>query len=503
MIVSKGKGSHIKITYSEALYDSNGQKGNRNHIKGKMINGYHDLFICDGGENRRFESLWNRTWRYIQLNIQTKDEPLIIEDFHGYFSAYPLKRNASFSSDQKILEQIMDIGWRTARLCAGETYFDCPYYEQLNYVGDTRIQALISLYMSGDDRLMRKAIKDFHDSKIPDGLTQSRYPSNSRQIIPPYSLYWIKMIHDFYMHVDDPFFARQYLPGIQSILSWFETQIDSNNLVSLNQWWNFIDWTKHFKRGIPHGGHEGYSSIINLQYVDAMQSAAYLFQQFGQEETSSHYKALSDKIGQAVINQCFDDQRGLIAQTPEKKIFSQHANVMAVLTNTIDPDQQKNIMQKIIKEDQLIKCSIYYKFYLFRALKKTGLGCYYINQLSEWEKMIDKGLSTFSEKLDNPRSDCHAWSASPCYQIFSVLAGISPDSPGFKKVRIEPSLCSLKEMNASIPHPHGTIELDIKKKDQGGIEGFVKLPPDTPGQIIWEEEIIPLKGGEKYQISLP
>ena len=32
----------------------------------------------------------------------------------------------------------------TARRCAGETYFDCPYYEQLQYVGDTRIQALVA-----------------------------------------------------------------------------------------------------------------------------------------------------------------------------------------------------------------------------------------------------------------------------------------------------------------------------------------------------------------------
>jgi alpha-L-rhamnosidase len=74
------------------------------------------------------------------------------------------------------LQQIWDIGWRTAQLCAGETYFDCPYYEQLQYEGDTRIQSLISLYVTGDDRLMRKAILDFYHSRVPEGLTQGRYP---------------------------------------------------------------------------------------------------------------------------------------------------------------------------------------------------------------------------------------------------------------------------------------------------------------------------------------
>ena len=89
-------------------------------------------------------------------------------------------------------------GWRTARLCAGETYYDCPYYEQLQYVGDTRIQALLSLYVGGDDRLARNAIELFDESRIVDGLTQSRYPTMLPQIIPPFSLFWIGMLHDLH-----------------------------------------------------------------------------------------------------------------------------------------------------------------------------------------------------------------------------------------------------------------------------------------------------------------
>ena len=73
---------------------------------------------------------------------------------------------------------------------------DCPFFEQMQYVGDTRVQGLISLYMSGDDRLLRNAIKQFDDSRISDGLTYSRYPSNVPQFIPPFSLLWINIVHD-------------------------------------------------------------------------------------------------------------------------------------------------------------------------------------------------------------------------------------------------------------------------------------------------------------------
>ena len=52
--------------------------------------------------------------------------------------------------------------------------------------GDTRIQALVTLYLSGDDRLVRNAIQQFEESRIPDGLTQSRYPTDLPQLIPPF-----------------------------------------------------------------------------------------------------------------------------------------------------------------------------------------------------------------------------------------------------------------------------------------------------------------------------
>ncbi len=81
---------------------------------------------------------------------------------------------------------------------------DTPYYEQLQYVGDTRIQALISYAVAGDDRLARQAIEAFDQSRIPDGITHSRYPSSLPQNIPTFSLLWIGMVHDYWMYRPDP-----------------------------------------------------------------------------------------------------------------------------------------------------------------------------------------------------------------------------------------------------------------------------------------------------------
>src|SRR6201999_4549171 len=130
-----------------------------------------------------------RTYRYIRLIVHTQSEPLTIDDLYGTFTGYPFKRTAVFNTDNTEIKQILDIGWRTARLNAWETYTDCPYYEQLQYIGDTRIQAVITYYNSADNRLPRNAIELMDHSRLTDGVTLSRYPSRSTQIISPFSLW--------------------------------------------------------------------------------------------------------------------------------------------------------------------------------------------------------------------------------------------------------------------------------------------------------------------------
>jgi len=215
-----GKGSSVKISYAESLRRPDGSKGNREIIEGKELMGYHDLILPDGGKDRQFQPLWLRTWRYVQLDITTGEEDLVLNDFSGVFNAYPFEEKATFESKDPLHNKIWETGWRTARLCAHETYMDCPYYEQLQYLGDTRIQALISLTVSGDDRLMRNALELADQSRMPDGLTLSRGPSFIPQVIPAFSLYWVDMVHDFYSYRQDDDYLRRFLPGKLLVSCW-------------------------------------------------------------------------------------------------------------------------------------------------------------------------------------------------------------------------------------------------------------------------------------------
>jgi alpha-L-rhamnosidase len=492
-----GRGSSIRITYAEALRDEQGKKGNRNEIEGKAMIGYHDIILPDGGANREFQPLWLRTWRYVQLDVSTADEALSIDDLYGISNIYPFEERGSFSSDDPSHDRIWEVGWRTARLCAGETYMDCPYYEQLQYLGDTRIQALISLYASGDDRLMRNALLTADQSRIPCGLTLSRGPSFIPQIVPAFSLYWIDMIHDYYMHRQDDEFIRQFLPGIQSVLGWFERRLDTNDMLGPLEWFNFADWTDGFMVGAPPGVDLGHSALVSLNYVYALYRAADLFSHFGQDYQAGICREQAARINRAVYDLCFNHDRGLMAGTPEKKVYSQHTNIWAILTDAIPPEDQPEVMQSILDDTNLVQTTIYFKFYLFQALRKAGMGDLYSELLGPWEEMLDKGLTTFEEGDYEERSDCHAWGASPLYDFLATVCGITPAEPGFRSVSIEPRPGRLAFVRATMPHPDGLIQMSLDRKGKTGISGMVTLPENLHGTFKWKGQSLALIPGEQ------
>jgi alpha-L-rhamnosidase len=508
LLVSGGKGSKIKVTYAESLFDSKGQKGNRNAIIDKSILGYSDYFLPDGGNARLFRPLWFRTWRYVQLEIETGNEPLVLEDFSSEFSAYPLKEKSVFESDRADLKQIWNVGWRTARLCANETYFDCPYYEQLQYVGDTRIQALISMYVSGDDRLVRSALLSFDESRTHEGLTQSRYPSSATQFIPPYSLFWIDMVHDYWMLRDDPEFVKGFLPGIENVIKWYTRRIDpATGLLGKTPYWNFVDWAREWPwltqnriGGVPAGGEEGNSSVLTLQLAYAVKRAGELFQYFGDSAKSEIFSQMAKQLTRSVYSACWDEKRGYLADTPEKTVFSMHAQIFAILTHTIPENQQKAFTERFLADKSLIQPTMYFRFYLTHALFETGLADHYLETLGLWTEMLEKGLTTFAENPDPSRSDCHAWSACPNYDLLATVAGIRPDSPGFKTIHFEPSLGPLSFIKGSMPHMAGNIRFELKRTGQTGISGFIELPPGLTGTFHWNGKSVELHDYAKIEL---
>jgi alpha-L-rhamnosidase len=498
LTVSGGKGASIRLTYSEALYDARQQKGDRNEVGNRQAMGVNDLFLPDGGTRRTFEPLWWRVWRYLDLDIQTAQEPLTLDALRAEYTAYPFIRRAGFTSQDPELAQIWDISWRTAKLDAHETYMDTPYWEQLQYVGDTRIQALISYALTGDDRLAKQALASFDDSRIPEGLTQSRYPTSQPQIIPTFSLIWIGMLHDYWMYRPDVSVVKAALPGTRTVLEWFSHYEQPDGLLRKLPWWSFIDWVSHGE--LPTYDAHGESCTTTLQYLGALDDAAELEKALGDKDRATQERLRAQHVRSGLYKQCWDARRRLLADNPAHTAFSQQSNVLAVLFDVIPRAGQQDVLRQVMSiapgttPGGILSCSYYFRFYLARALDHAGMGDAYLSTLKPWRDLLPLHFSTWPETPGVTRSDSHAWSAHPAYDLLTLVAGIEPASPGFATVKIAPHLGDLRQLTAEFPHPRGTIEVRLAR-DGAGLEGSVVLPAGLEGRFVWQGREQVLRSG--------
>jgi alpha-L-rhamnosidase len=495
---SGGKDAGISLGYAESLYTKGSRgnaKGNRNEVDGKEFIGRKDSLLSDGSQGQSFTTLNFRTFRYIRLFVQTGNDSLVIDDIYGTFTGYPFKRTSVFNAADTDIHQMLDIGWRTARLNAWETYTDCPYYEQLQYIGDTRIQAMISYFNTSDDRLARNALNEMDHSRLPEGVTRSCYPSKGTQVISTFSLWYICMLHDYWMYRGDDDFIRNKLLGERGVLDFFSKYQQPDGSLKNTPYWAFVDWAGNLAGGVEDK--DGSASIYDLQLLWAYQWAAEMEASIGLHDYAVIYGQKAAQLKATIRQKYWDPVKKLYADTKEKTGYSQHVNSLAILTGLVSEADMPAVASELLNDKKLTQCTIYFKYYLNQALVKAGLGNDYIKWLGIYRENMAMGLTTWAEYSDvnTTRSDCHAWGSSPNIEFFRTVLGIDSYAPGFSRVKIEPHLGELTKVSGEIPHPNGKVAVAYTLEN-GRWNIKVALPEKTSGVLVWKGKRYLLKAGD-------
>ena len=417
--ILRGKGGtgFCRIAYGEALYNSENKRAYRGPFEGGRVgeNGYGDQIVFAESEFC-FRPFWYRSGRFVELAFELTS-PLRIESLRFEFVHFPLVRKKEFHSpDDPVLEKIFETGWQTALCCAHEHYEDCPYWEQLQYVGDTRIQALISYEAAEDGRLGRQAIRQFDWSRLSSGLTMSRYPSNFRQIIPEFSLFWIMMIADHFEYFGDDSVISEHWDGIRDVLNYFEKRALPSGLIGDVGEWDFSDWVAEWRPGgCSSRGTEEPETLLNLIYAEACRMASELAGRIGMDP--GEYEKRRRRVLDAVNANCRTAE-GIYQDVPGRDWFSQHTNTWAILSGAVPENEQAGLTEKILHDSRFAQCTLYFRFYVLELLRRQKNQDGFRFMLKHWEDILELGFTTFPEvSRPGSRSDCHAWSAGPTFQL--------------------------------------------------------------------------------------
>ena len=503
LTVENGANSSVKIKYAEALYEEVNLKTHRDSVNGKTMFGVWDVFHTDGKAVRTFRPLWKRAFRYVQLVVETKDQPLDILSFISEYSGYPYPDMATFESNDQKLNKVFQICNRTLQMCSGETYYDTPFYEQLSYGGDNRPISNISTYNSIDDRLLREVMRLYPQSENQEtGLLKSAYPSaRIYWDMGSWSMAWIQSLHDYYFMREDTEYIKPFVNNMERILGFYKRHLDEKTgLIGCVRNQNFIDWSIT-KGSIPRVNEQRemkQSVLLSLYFAHSIDCAVNLFKELGHTDKVVQWSDVSAEIKKSVLDNCWDEQKQLFRDYPDQQIYSQHTNIFAILCDVIPATQQAELLNRILNYKEFDEmASSYFSFFLFKAMQKTGEEDLFLDHLGFWYNFLDRGHTTCGETgfASHDRSDCHAWSAHPSYFLLNSVAGIKPADVGFKHILIEPHLGKLTSVDAMMPHPNGHVQINYQVK-KGVLNAIIQLPEGLSGTFKYMDKEYPVTSGK-------
>lgn len=493
-----GENARVEILESEAYVQSERVGANQIPLKldredkvNGYLDGYQDIYHVAGmgtkGGYEIYEPFWFRTFRFIRLKITTGASPLTIHSFDYEETGYPLKVETRVETSDESLSDIWTISERTLRRCMHETYEDCPFYEQLQYAMDSRLQILCTYAVSADDRLARKCMDDFRRSQRYDGLLNCCYPNCNPNVIPGFSVYYILMLYDHMMYFGDKELIRYHMPAVEGVLNFYErnlakegyvTKIGGVNLAA--PFWSFIDWAEEWNStvGMPTVGLAGPVTMESLLYIMGLQHAARLAEYIGRAEMSKEYNARAERVQEAVRKYCAG-RDGMIQDGPGREEYSQHCQVFALLTETIDTESGKrNLLETLENKGAYAQCTVAMQYYLFRALEKADLYEYTDQCWDIWRNMIRNHATTCIEAEACARSECHGWGALALYELPSVTLGVRPSAPGYQAIEINPIPGLIRRARGHVKTPHGLVDIEWETANGG-----LKITHDLPDSI--------------------
>ena len=463
-------GSELRLIWCEAPRDAQGRLGPRDRVQGQHLFGQRDVLHCDDGRDRSWTPRWLRSGRYLAIDIAVGERPGRLHPVALADTGFPFRTRLRLRADPA-WARLLAISDRTLRACAHELIWDCPHYEQCQFPGDGRVQAMAHYLLYGDDRLARKAVRDFADAQRPDGLLPCRAPLRHPQRIDTFTLQWALMLDELLRWRG----AVPELPGIMPAaragVAAFLARRRGDGLPDGALVAPFIDWSPGFACGNAPQDADGGSAIVALLLAQACDALARLEDALGWRELAPRWRREGAALRRAVRATCLHG--GWLHDTPTRRSRSVHAQVEAVHAGLLrGAAGARALARACASEDVIQPGTRYYRWHLGRAWLVLGRPDRALTLVDGWlaQARDIPGLTTWPESDANPRSDCHGWGAYPILAAAGILLGVRPLADGCAALAIDPWLGGRNSIAGRLHIPQGEVRVEAVRIAPGRIE---------------------------------
>ena len=411
-------------------------------------------------------------YRFVRLDLLTDDMLVNLKEVTAILRYRDIPYEGSFNCSDQRLNDIWMTGAYTVHLNMQEYIWDGIKRDRLIWLGDMHPETSTISYVFGEDESVYSSLD----------LAVKQYPlPNYFNGMSAYSMWYLIMQYDWYMHFGNIDFLRKHGDYIKGLVDLIDTKVDAEGNDELGGG-RFLDWPSSPNE---KGVHSGYRALI----VWAMDDAAKLCRILGDEPQAKKAEAIVARLNKKIM--------------PSNNL-KQAEGLMAIAGLKSAEDAAKAILEGGPKG-----FSTFYGYYMLQALAMDGKYAEALDIISKfWGGMLDLGATTFWEDfnldwVDNVgridefvpagkkdihgdfgaycypgfrHSFCHGWASGPTAWMSQHVLGIEPLEPGCRKVSVKPHLGNLEWAEGTCPTPMGNIYVKHVRQADGSVKSTIKAP---------------------------
>jgi len=464
------------------------------------IKAHHSAKMILGGGEQCFEfPFMTEVVPSFSVEVKNVTEPLEIEEVGANFTSQPVEYKGAFECSDEGLNKIWNVSRWAVQICLQTHHLDSPnHQEPISDPGDYLIESMVNHYAFAQPWLARQDIRKF---------AWLLKDENYLNFHTSYSIGWLQMLMDYYDYTGDQSLVNEMSPYVHALLDTYTSWRGTNGIISEAPNYMFMDWVTIGGFPVHHPPAVIGQGYLTAFYYHGLEMAARVATMMGDKVRVQKYAQLRSEVATAFNRELWVADKGLyrdgkpfqtsvqpgrwLPADKDIETFSPHVNLLAVLYNLAPKEKHAGIVEKVLEEKPL-NTQPWFMHWVFQAMDHAGLfDRFGTEQMRRWQ--IVPGTQSFRE-MWNGGDLSHGWCSTPLVQMSARVLGVTPATPGFKTISIQPQICDLTWAKGRVPTPHGDVEVSWKLNN----EKFtldVTIPAGTEADITvpishFEEPVI-------------
>ncbi len=419
---------------------------------------------------------WGDTgFRFVRIDFLDEDKEYRLVNVYASSAHRDLQYTGDFRCDDELVNTIYDTARYTLFVNMQDNLWEGIKRDRLVWIGDMQPEVLAITDLFGQSDLVEDALET--------SAVKTPLPAWFGNI-PTYSFWFIQIIFDYYLKVNNKDFVLRQMPYIEGVLHQLDGCVTDDGDIDYSRIdvdarnGYFLDWPTNGTKDAKAGNRYMFIYVLNnLKKMYSMlemrehplcDSLLYRLQLVKESVNAKQIVALGYLSNQ--IDKAEASTKLLLNGASGLSTFMSYF-ILSAIAKSSDVEYAVDIMKEY-----------------YGAMTSRGATSYWEDFDIEWldgsgriDEFTPEGLKDLHGDFGKycykgfRHSLCHGWACGPVQFLVEKVLGIEVLTPGCDTISVKPNLGKLNWAEGKLPTPYGVVSV-VCRKENGNTAVDIKAP---------------------------